>query len=292
MGNSKLRNPYESGRICNLCGGTSFRLLHEWEPEHPRNSAAITVGFWECDCKLAFLDPVPKLVQLPSNGDWWTTERKEVRRNVSFKKVRERLQTLVFGTPEARLIQQTRQLVPTGRLLDIGCGTGKLLEQARPYFQCHGLEPSEYAATEVRSRGFGVIQATLEDAPLEPDDKYTVVTMDSVLEHLTDPVGTLVKINRLIPLGGVVVIKVPKLWGPTHHTLGREWNGFRVGYHTLMFSGQTLANVLRATGFEPTRRPRRDRPFDDILIMWGRKVAELPADPEALAQMIARRRAA
>ncbi len=292
MGNSKLRNPVESGRICNLCGGTSFRLLHAWEPEHLRNSAAITVGFWECACKLAFLDPLPQLVQLPSNGDWWTTERKEVRRNVSFKKVRERLQNLVFGTPEARLIQQTRQLVPTGRLLDIGCGTGKLLEQARPYFQCHGLEPSEYAATEVRSRGFRVIQATLEDAPLESDDKYTVVTMDSVLEHLTDPVGTLVKINRLIPLGGVVVIKVPKLWGPTHQSLGREWNGFRVGYHTIMFSGQTLANVLRATGFEPTRRPRRDRPFDDILIMWGRKVAELPADPEALAKTIARRRAA
>jgi SAM-dependent methyltransferase len=292
MARSQLRNPREHGRTCNLCGGTTFRLLHEWEPEHPRNSAAITVGFWECDCNLAFLDPIPTIVQLPSNGDWWTPQRKEVRRHVSFKKVRERLQNLVFGTPQSRLIHQTRKLVRTGSLLDIGCGTGELLEYARPYFQCHGLEPSEFGASQVRGRGFRVIQATLEDAILEPDDKYTVVTLDSVLEHLIDPVGTLVKINRMIPKGGVVVIKVPKLWGPTHHSLGREWNGFRVGYHTIMFSGQTLTNVLRATGFEPTQRPRRDRPFDDILILWGRKVAEMPADPEALAQTIARRLAA
>jgi SAM-dependent methyltransferase len=292
MGNSKLQNPREKGRSCHFCGGTNFRLLHEWEPEHPRNSASITVGYWECDCKLAFLDPIPTPAQLPSNGDWWSPERKEVRRNPTFKEMRVRLQYYLFGTGQSRLIQQTRKLVPSGRLLDIGCGTGQLLETARPYFQCHGLEPSEVAAKQARAKGFRVVEATLESASLAPDDKFAVVTLDAVLEHLVDPVETLVRINRLMPIGGVVVIKVPKMWGPTHHSFGREWNGFRVGYHTVMFSGQTLGNVLKATGFEPTSYPRRDRPLDDILILWGRKVAEMPIDPEALVKAIARRRAA
>jgi len=290
MGPSTLQNPREKGRKCSFCGGSDFRLLHEWEPEHSRNSASIAVGYWECACKLAFMDPIPTTQQLPSDGDWWSPQRKMVIRNLAFKKMRARVQNLVFGDARERLIRQTRQLVPTGSLLDIGCGEGTLLEHARPYFTCDGLEPSAVAADSARARGFRVIQATLEDAEL-PTDKYNVVTLDAVLEHLVDPVSTLVKINQMLRIGGAVVIKVPKLWGPTHRSHGREWNGFRVGYHTVMFSGQTLDNVLRLTGFEPSQNPRRDRALDDILVVWGRKVAELPQDPEALSEEIARRRA-
>ena len=137
-----LQNPREKGRVCTFCGGDNFRLLHEWEPGHIRNSATITVGYWECECKLAFLDPVPTAAQLPENGDWWSPQRKMVIRNLAFKKVRAAIGDLLIGTPRERLIRQTRRLVPSGELLDIGCGDGQLLECARPYFQCAGLEPS------------------------------------------------------------------------------------------------------------------------------------------------------
>lgn len=290
MSGSKLQNPRETGRICSFCGGNDFRLLHEWAPEHSRNSASIAVGYWECACKLAFLDPIPTPRQLPSDGDWWSPERKMVIRNPTFKKIRATAQNLLFGDARLRLIRQTRQLIPQGNLLDIGCGDGTLLDFAQPYFTCEGLEPSEFAANQARARGFRVIQATLEDAEL-PTDKYNVVTLDAVLEHLIDPVATLVKINQMLRMGGAVVIKVPKLWGPSHRSYGREWNGFRVGYHTVMFSGQTLDNVLRMAGFEPTQRPRRDRSLDDILVVWGCKVVNMPTDPQALSEVLARRRA-
>lgn len=285
---TKLVNPRERGRTCSYCGGNDFRLLHEWDPGHPRNSATITVGYWECACKLAFLDPVPTPDQLPDQGDWWSPDRKFIRRNMTFKKVRAKIQNLIFGYPKERLIKQTRLLVPRGQLLDIGCGEGKLLEFAKPYYLCDGLEPSGIAAREAEARGFRVIQDTLEGAEV-PEGKYNVVTLDAVLEHLLDPVANLAKINRMLCLGGAVVIKVPKLWGPAHSSHGREWNGFRVGYHTVMFSGESLDNVLRLTGFQPVRRPRRDRPLDDILVVWGRKVMELPVDPEALAETLGRR---
>jgi hypothetical protein len=53
---------------------------------------------------------------------------------------------------------------------------------------------------------------------------------------------------------------------------GRGWNGFRHGYHTYLFTGETLTRTLEAAGFEVLSSPRRCRPLDDILILWGRKV--------------------
>jgi SAM-dependent methyltransferase len=237
---------------------------------------------------MAFLDPVPNASQLPDLGDWWSDQKKFISRNREFKMARARVQNLLFGTAQERLIRQTRRLVSGGELLDVGCGNGELMEFARPYFQCEGLDCSEIAAERSRERGFRVISSTLEEAEI-PDLRYDVVTMDAVLEHLLDPVLTLVRINRMLRMGGVVVIKVPKLWGPTHRLRGREWNGFRVGYHTIMFTGATLDHALHLAGFAPVPSPRRDRPLDDILMIWGRKVTSLPNDPEALNRELARR---
>jgi hypothetical protein len=42
-----------------------------------------------------------------------------------------------------------------------------------------------------------------------------------------------------------------------------------------LYTGETLGRYLRQTGFEVLARPKRDRLLDDILILWGRKVAEI-----------------
>ena len=71
---------------------------------------------------------------------------------------------------------------------------------------------------------------------------------------------------------------MPKFGGPAYRRHGREWNGFRVGYHLHLFTGKTLAACLEKAGFEVLSRPKRDRPLDDILGMWGRKVRNVEAE--------------
>lgn len=263
-------HPGDDGRRCALCGGERFRLLHQWEPSHPRNSAAILLGMWQCDCGLALLHPLPTVEQLPDGGEWWTHSRKKTFRRPGFKKVRIAVQDALFGSARARLIKQTRRVQSGGRLLDIGCGAGQLMAEARPFFECVGLEPSPRAALRARDQGFEVIESTMEHAQLEPSS-FDVVTMDAVLEHVVDPVAVLHKVQQTLRDGGVVAVKVPKLAGPSHRRHGREWNGFRVGYHTTMFTGATLDAAFRAAGLTPLQSPRRDRPFDDILLLWARK---------------------
>lgn len=268
-----LRHPGEDGRTCCLCGGRDFRLLHSWEPEHPRNSSTLALGFWECTCKLAILHPVPEAIHLPDQGDWWSPKRKLIRRHLSFKRYRAKVIEAIFGTPLQRLLRHTNRAQPGGRLLDVGCGNGRLLSEASRYYQCGGLEPSPVAAERARQRGFDIIENYFEPAEIS-SASYDVVMLDAVLEHVEDPVDTLRKANRILAPGGVVTVKVPKLWGPSHRRHGREWNGYRVGYHLTMFSGKTMDAVMSAAGFSPLRLLRRDRFLDDILIVWGRKVQD------------------
>jgi SAM-dependent methyltransferase len=265
------RNPREDGRRCPLCGGDDFRLMHEWEVGHPRNSATVPLSVWQCRCGLVILHPVPTAEQLPQSGDWWTEQRKFIKRNKWLKRIRKPIQNFFFGEQKTRLVKQTRRAMPGGKLLDVGCGTGKLLKIAARWYECEGVEPSETAVAECRRQGFKVTLGFFEDVDLPPAS-YDVITMDAVMEHVLDPVVVLTRINHLLRPGGVVAIKVPKLNGPAHARHGREWNGFRLGYHTYLFTGETLGRALRMTGFEVLESPQRDRWLDDLLALWGRKV--------------------
>ena len=126
------------------------------------------------------------------------------------------------------------------------------------------------AAAEIRKKGYEVIESMLEDADL-PDESFDVVTMDAVIEHVYDPIDALRQIHRCLKPGGVVALKTPKYGGLSNRLHKREWNGYRVGYHTFLFSGRSLGECMKAAGFEVLSSPKRDRPLDDILILWGRK---------------------
>lgn len=236
--------------------------------------ASIPIAIWECQCGAAFLHPVPTADQLPDGGDWWSERRKKFCRRRRFKKLWRAIRFAFIGTGNERLLRATRKLIPSGRWFDVGCGEGGLLQLASEFYDCSGVEPSSNAAAGARAKGFPVIEGNFEEAKI-PARSFDVVTLTSVLEHATSPLTFLHKVNRILKIGGVVVVVTPKLNGPSHLLHGGGWNGFRHGYHTFLFTGKSLSQYLRASGFEVLRRPRRDRILDDILILWGRKVAEV-----------------
>ena len=267
--------PQATKTLCDLCGGSQFTMLHEWPVGDFWNPAKVPIAVWQCNqCRLVFLFPVPTADQLPDAGDWWSKERKHFQRRRWFKTRWAKVRLALIGDSRDRLINATRRILPTGKLLDIGCGCGDFLERAGKYYAGTGLEPSPTAAAATRQRGFPVIEATLEGTVIEPGS-FDLVTLDSVIEHVPSPLAALRKINTILKPDGIVVLKTPKFGGPAYRSHGSGWNGFRHGYHTFLFSGKTLGQSLEKTGFEVLSRPRRDRALDDILILWGRKVREI-----------------
>jgi len=269
MTNDICSNADDTGRLCDLCGESNFAKLHDFAVGDFWNPASIPISIFQCNnCDLVFLHPVPLPEQLPGGGDWWK-QRPGHRRMRLWKKFWEPTRRILFGSSKSRMIKATQRICPSGCLLDIGCGTGELLEMSWKYYECYGLEPSPIAAEISRQKGFTIVESTWEEAAFSM--QFDVITMDSVIEHVKSPTEALNKIHSLLKPGGIVVLWTPKFGGPASKIHGRGWNGFRHGYHTYLFSGSTLGAFLVKTGFEVLSKPKRDRPLDDILVLWGRK---------------------
>ena len=146
-----------------------------------------------------------------------------------------------------------------GRLLDLGCGIGLFVAFAQSQgWDAVGVEPSVWAAEEGRRRfGIAIHTGALEDAPFPPES-FDVVHANHVLEHVTDPVGTLRTAARLLRPGGRVVMEVPQeLEVPLAEAIVGALRGERpepMGpYHVFFFSRRGLRIAAERAGLDVER---------------------------------------
>lgn len=75
-------------------------------------------------------------------------------------------------------LNRLKEMKKTGRLLDIGCGTGVFLETAREHsgFNPEGLEPTDQFVTICREKRLTVSPGTIESV-IYSDDLFDLITM-------------------------------------------------------------------------------------------------------------------
>lgn len=96
----------------------------------------------------------------------------------------------------------------SGRLLDYGTGTGAFLREAKPYFDCVGVELGSGAREFALSQGHQVLKPEGTRLPF-PDGHFDVVTICDVLEHLPHPPEMLMELRRVLKPKGFLYVKVP-----------------------------------------------------------------------------------
>lgn len=111
----------------------------------------------------------------------------------------------------------------TVRLLDVGCGTGGLVQTARDAgLEAIGVEPDPEMAALAGSRlGEDVLVAGLPDLP-HADDGFDAVTANFVLNHVDDPRAGARELARVAAPGGTVRATI---WGTTPPPQALMWNG-------------------------------------------------------------------
>ena len=102
---------------------------------------------------------------------------------------------------------------PEGRLLDIGTGTGRVLELLAPRVrQALGVDASKAMLALARARlsdlGFAhcaVRQADMYRLPLA-DQSFETVVLQMVLHHAEDPAGAILEATRVLTPGGRLLV--------------------------------------------------------------------------------------
>ncbi|CUR59908.1 putative Methyltransferase type 11 [metagenome] len=108
-----------------------------------------------------------------------------------------------------------------GRVLDVGCGTGALVEAAPPGVEAVAVEPDPEMAEMATARlGVDVTVAGLPDLPFA-DDGFDAVTASFVLNHVEDPRAGARELARVGAPGGVVLATI---WGSTPPPQAVMWN--------------------------------------------------------------------
>lgn len=141
-----------------------------------------------------------------------------------------------------------------GRLLDVGAGTGLFVEASlRAGWKAEGLETSA-AAVRIASSitRAPVVLGRLEEHSF--DGPFDSVTLWDVLEHVTDPRATLVRIRDLLRPRGLVGISLPNASGMKARVLGHRWRYYQRSFgHMSHFSPQNVVALFDQAGYKLER---------------------------------------
>ncbi len=107
-----------------------------------------------------------------------------------------------------RLLERLAPPSGFGDILDVGCGDGLFLPQLQRFGRPQGLEGDGDLVTD-QGRAAGPITVSLFDEGFQPTERFGLIVMLDVIEHLDDDVAALRHAASLLADGGRLVITVP-----------------------------------------------------------------------------------
>jgi len=205
------------------------------------------------ECGLLFANPLPTAEQLAAyyaNDGTWADSRAERMAKIEkaylrAERKKDKPQTekpKKAGEPELLLKALSPYLTPIARpgarVLDYGCGDGKLLNrfQEQGWDTC-GIEPSTDVPFLRHQRVFAAPQ----------DASFDLVVLHHVLEHIPAGLDVLREVAGAVREGGALFISVPNLDTlPVHGDITYCIDGWK---HLASYSARCLAGLLARAGF-------------------------------------------
>jgi 2-polyprenyl-3-methyl-5-hydroxy-6-metoxy-1,4-benzoquinol methylase len=158
-------------------------------------------------------------------------------------------------------------LPPDGRILDIGCATGGLLQlfRARGFAHVMGVDPSPgCAAAAARLHGIDVRVATLDELG-SWTERFDAVLLLGVLEHLREVAMAVEIAARLLRPRGLLYVSVPDVEGFAR-VRNAPFQQFSME-HVNFFSARSLDRLMAAQGLAPERTWHE-------MVEWREDIAE------------------
>jgi SAM-dependent methyltransferase len=154
---------------------------------------------------------------------------------------------------------QSKLEIGKGNFLEFGCGEGYVLSEAHNVgFKPFGVDIADNL--NLTNKSFNFFKGSIFEANI-PDDYFSAIYLDQVLEHVLNPFEIIVELRRILAPGGVLMILVPN----EDSTISKFSNicykimlskkrrpkikPFEPPYHVGGFNPHSLETILMKSGF-------------------------------------------
>lgn len=260
---------------CPYCAGVSRSIAYQNVQDWSFYGAAGKWNYWNCsNCEALFLSPRPTEASI---GKAYTTYYTHSAGGTSLlQNFKTRLKNecyyhwcgadiaprlnvpLPLGfvfSPFKRFINlpfELAQLVhrPKGRLLDLGCGSGKSLLIAKQLgWDVVGLEIDPSAVKAAREQGLNVVQGDFRQLK-QFKNEFDGIICSHVLEHVHFPLELLQLITEALRPKGVLMLSLPNALSHVRFQYGANWRGLEAPRHLGIPTLQKVTKLLAGLGYE------------------------------------------
>lgn len=231
---------------CFVCEGDNWKKIY-------------TINHWDIlqctSCDFAKIDP---FLENLNRSEFYSKENINKRSKKKRSAMREAFRnikgftnnTLLKRNKNAIFIKKIHKYFPGGgNILDIGCGDGSFHVELEEKYRCQGIEISKDLAQHAgRIKKLKVVQGDLLTADFS-NQKFDLIMIISVLEHLRNPAETLSKCYDLMHEHSVLLIKTINFASHNRDFAGDKWSGLRPPDHLIHFNPKNLKQLLTKVGF-------------------------------------------
>lgn len=162
-------------------------------------------------------------------------------------------------------IKKLKKIKPFANVLDLGSAMGFFIKECENSgYSAKGVEISKYAYDYSKSIGLNVSNCSLLDFDYE-ENKYDIITMWYVLEHIENLDTVINKIKYALKDGGLLALAMPSSFGFTGRFNKEHYYSIVPSDHSTEFCVGSIDIFLKSYGFEKVMSENKSVYIDRML---------------------------
>jgi 2-polyprenyl-3-methyl-5-hydroxy-6-metoxy-1,4-benzoquinol methylase len=225
-----FKNEFVEERFCPVCQENNYQKMFSKEGGQ----------YVKCkSCKMVYLNPVftdEALTQYYMNN--------QVEQGVVVSD-----DTSFYANLYNKGLASAENITSVGNILDIGCSSGIFLDIAKGKgWKTYGLELNQIEFSISEGKGHKVQNDLLQNALF--DEKFNVISLWDVFEHIKDGDSTLKLMKDLLTDNGVILLQIPSSDALAAKIMQKKCNMFDGLEHTNLYGIESLTKLVESNGLK------------------------------------------